>query len=169
MLGLAIDDVDPYIPPSMHNYSSARNCTRSDPPPLEQRSALMARVRSRDTKPEMIVRRIAHGLGYRFRLAYRGLPGTPDLVFPRHKKVILVHGCFWHRHDGCARTTTPKTRRSFWQAKFDRNVERDRQVIAALWGRGWDVLVIWECETKKTDELRTTIRYFMGNCDKRLR
>lgn len=111
------------------------------------RSMLMSRVRGKDTTPERAVRRAAHSLGYRFRLHRRDLPGTPDLTFPRLRKVIFVHGCFWHRHEGCRRTTTPKTRRGYWQDKFDRNVSRDRQNVAALRKSRWDVLVLWECET----------------------
>src|ERR1700693_3779959 len=90
--------------------------------PDPRRSALMARIRGKNTQPEIVVRRAAHALGYRFRLYRPDLPGSPDLVFPRLRKVILVHGCYWHRHPACSRTTTPKTRRSFWAAKFARNV-----------------------------------------------
>lgn len=106
----------------------------------------MARVAGRDTRPEMAVRRAAHALGFRYRLHRRDLPGTPDLVFTRYRTVIFVHGCFWHRHSGCRKATTPKTRRGFWQAKFDENVERDRRTVAALESAGWAVVVIWECE-----------------------
>lgn len=112
-----------------------------------QRSALMARVRSKDSKAELAVRRQAHLMGYRFRLHRRSLPGTPDLVFPRLNKAIFVHGCFWHRHRGCVRTTSPKTRRALWSAKFEQNVRRDRIKRRQLKALGWDVLVIWECET----------------------
>lgn len=112
-----------------------------------QRSALMARVRSKDSKPELVVRRLAHRMGYRFRLHRRDLPGTPDLVFPRFRKVVFVHGCFWHRHRGCTRTTNPKTRKAFWSHKFKQNVRRDRIKERQLKALGWDVLVIWECET----------------------
>jgi DNA mismatch endonuclease, patch repair protein len=106
----------------------------------------MARVTGRDTRPEMAVRRAAHALGLRYRLHRPDLPGRPDLVFPRHRGVIFVHGCFWHRHPGCRRTTSPKTRREFWQAKFDANIERDRRAYATLEADGWRVVVIWECE-----------------------
>ena len=107
----------------------------------------MAKVRSKDTAPELHVRRIAHALGYRFRLHRRDLPGSPDLVFPGRKAVIFVHGCYWHRHEGCRRTTTPKTRAEFWQAKFDANVRRDARDIARLEQQGWRTMVVWECET----------------------
>ena len=95
----------------------------------------------------MIVRRALHALGFRFRLHRRDLPGSPDIVLPRHRSVIFVHGCFWHRHAGCRRTTMPKTRAAFWQAKFDANQARDAQVEDALRRAGWWVHVIWECET----------------------
>lgn len=109
----------------------------------------MALVRSSDTKPERVVRKLAHGLGYRFRLRRRDLPGSPDLVFPGRRAVIFVHGCFWHRHDapGCWRSRLPKTRPEFWVPKLNGNVARDAGVEAELRERGWRVLVVWECET----------------------
>ncbi len=126
------------------------------------RSALMSRVKAKDTKPELRVRRLAHGLGYRYRLHRRDLPGSPDLVFSGRRKVLFVHGCFWHRHQGCRKTTMPKTRAKFWQRKFDDNVRRDERVIAALRDLGWDVLVVWECETSDEDLLRRTLLEFLG-------
>ena len=114
----------------------------------EARSALMAKVRGRDTKPELIVRRTLHALGYRFRLQARELPGRPDIVMRPRRKAIFVHGCFWHRHEGCRFTTTPKTRSEFWNAKFEANVARDNSAVEALVADGWRVLVIWECQTK---------------------
>ncbi len=127
-----------------------------------KRSEIMSRIRGRDTKPEMIVRRIAHGLGFRFRLHRRDLPGTPDLVFPRHRAVILVHGCFWHRHPGCKYATSPKTRVGFWERKFEGNVVRDRRNEAALQELGWRVMVIWECETRDAEEVAERISAFLG-------
>lgn len=124
------------------------------------RSALMARVRDKHSKPEMVVRRMAHRLGYRFRLHRRNLPGTPDLVFPSLRKVIFVHGCFWHRHKGCARTTSPKTRRDYWAQKFADNIKRDAQKTKLLKAHGWNVLVVWECETFETDSLSRRIAEF---------
>ncbi len=124
------------------------------------RSALMSRVKAKGTKPELNVRRVAHGLGYRYRLHRRDLPGSPDLVFPGRRKALFVHGCFWHRHQGCRKTTMPKTRAKFWQRKFDDNVRRDERVIAALRELGWDVLVVWECETSDEDLLRRTLIEF---------
>ena len=113
----------------------------------------MARIGSADTSPELAVRRLLHRLGYRFRLHRRGLPGTPDICFPGRKKAIFVHGCFWHRHEGCRRTTTPVTRTSFWNDKFRKNVERDRANLKALRELGWSVMVVWECETAKPEAL----------------
>lgn len=126
------------------------------------RSALMARIRGKDTKPEMIVRRLAHGLGYRYGLHRKGLPGSPDLVFPSRRKVVFVHGCFWHRHPGCRKASTPGTRREFWEAKFERNVERDIRKEIQLMAAGWEVLVIWECETRDVERLAATLRNFLG-------
>src|SRR5712691_747845 len=105
---------------------------KDDRPPTAERSALMAKVRGKNTRPELIVRTVSHELGYRFRLHQRKLPGNPDLVFPRLKKIVFVHGCFWHRHQGCRKASTPKTRRLFWQNKFDENVRRDARSISSL-------------------------------------
>ena len=118
----------------------------------------MSRVGATDTSAEMRVRRTVHVLGLRYRLHRRDLPGTPDLVFPKHGVVIFVHGCFWHRHPGCKKATFPKSRVWFWKKKFDRNVARDRQVIEDLVDLGWRVEIIWECETKNTDSLSRCIR-----------
>ena len=124
----------------------------------EDRSALMGRVRSSDTGPELKVRRLAHTMGLRFRLKRRDLPGSPDLVFPRYRLAVFVHGCFWHRHPGCARTTLPKSRVEFWIRKFQANVERDRRDVRALEKLGWRVLVLWECELKDESGLRGRLR-----------
>lgn len=114
------------------------------------RRALMARIGSADTAPELVVRTLLHRMGKRFRLHVRNLPGTPDIVLPKLRLVVLVHGCFWHRHAGCARTTTPAVNRTFWTRKFKRNVERDAEVRAALRADGWRVRVVWECETRRS-------------------
>jgi DNA mismatch endonuclease, patch repair protein len=126
-----------------------------------KRSALMARVRGKDTKPEMTVRRAVYALGHRYRLHRRDLPGSPDLVFAHQRKVIFVHGCFWHRHKGCRRTTTPKTRVRFWKSKFDANIDRDLKNVAALQAAGWKVLVIWECEAIDVAALRAKVKLFL--------
>lgn len=117
------------------------------------RSRIMRAVGQKHTAPEMAVRRILHALGYRFRVQRRDLPGSPDIVLPKYKTAIFVHGCFWHRHPGCKKATTPKTRVPFWTEKFERNVFRDRQKEAALREMGWQILVVWECETKDTATL----------------
>jgi len=129
---------------------------------VAERSQRMARIRSKDTKPEMTVRRSAHRLGYRYRLHRRDLPGVPDLVFPGRRKVIFVHGCFWHAHPHCTVANLPKSRRSFWSAKFKRNVERDRANERLLKQEGWDVLVIWECETKDKTRLAERLSQWLG-------
>ena len=127
-----------------------------------RRSCLMARIRGKNSKPELAVRKAAHLLGYRFRLHRKGLPGTPDLVFPRFKKVIFVHGCFWHRHLNCTRTTTPKTRAQYWIRKFSDNVERDQRKERELKALGWDVLVVWECETRPPSVLHKALVGFLS-------
>lgn len=129
--------------------------------PQETRSALMARIRHKDTKPEMKVRRLAHRLGFRFRLHRPDLPGKPDLVFPSRRAAILVHGCFWHQHEGCRKATIPRTRQDFWEAKLGRNVERDRATEAALRKLGWRVLVVWECETSDEEALSKRLTGFL--------
>ncbi len=117
----------------------------------EQRSFNMSRIRSRNTTPEMIVRSLVHQLGYRFRLHRRDLPGTPDLVFPSHRKVIFVHGCFWHMHRCRYGRVVPKTNYDFWQQKRMSNVLRDRRHCRALKALGWDILILWECWTRDVD------------------
>lgn len=126
-----------------------------------QRSALMSKIRGKNTQPELRVRGLAHSLGYRFRLHRRDLPGSPDIVFPGLKKAIFVHGCFWHRH-GCGRAYTPKTRTEFWTRKFAANVARDTRAQVALQRAGWDVLVIWECQTSSTQRLLGRLSRFLG-------
>lgn len=106
----------------------------------------MARIGPKNTKPEMLVRRALYRLGFRFRLHRRDLPGRPDIVLPKYRTAIFVHGCFWHRHPGCRRATTPKTRVTFWRQKFEANIKRDRKATEALEQAGWNVLVLWECE-----------------------
>jgi DNA mismatch endonuclease (patch repair protein) len=127
----------------------------------EARSRLMAQVRSRDTAPELRVRRLAHSLGLRFRLHDRTLPGRPDLVLRRHRAVIFVHGCFWHRHK-CSRATTPKSNPPYWTTKFAGNVQRDRRNAAALRRLGWRVLTVWECQTESEEKLRSRLTRFFG-------
>lgn len=128
-----------------------------------ERSERMARVRSTDTKPEMRVRRLVHGLGYRYRLHVRELPGTPDLVFPSRRAVIFVHGCFWHRHENCALARLPKSRLDFWRKKLESNTTRDAAQQERLRELGWRVLVVWECQLGDTAKLTDTIRHFLDN------
>ncbi|MDE2877863.1 very short patch repair endonuclease [Candidatus Palauibacter soopunensis] len=129
-----------------------------------ERSERMSRVRSKDTKLEIRVRRLVHGMGYRYRLHSTDLPGRPDLVFRPRRKVIFVHGCFWHRHDSCAKNRLPKSpeRREYWRNKLNGNARRDRLVQATLRDMGWRVLVVWECETKDLDDLAERIETFLG-------
>jgi DNA mismatch endonuclease, patch repair protein len=117
------------------------------------RSALMARIGSRNTSPELRVRQVFHRTGLRYRIHPRSLPGRPDLAFPSRRLVVFVHGCFWHRHPGCKSTRNPKSRLDFWNAKFTENMERDVRVRALLTSLGWSVLVIWECETHNREHL----------------
>ncbi|HEX8513991.1 MAG TPA: very short patch repair endonuclease [Allosphingosinicella sp.] len=124
----------------------------------KRRSEIMAQVRSKDTSAEVRVRKAAHGMGFRFRVHRKDLPGTPDLVFPKLRTAMFVHGCFWHQHPGCRRSSVPKTRAQFWLEKFRHNLARDQRVTEALEAEGWAVVVIWECETKSPDELRMAIR-----------
>lgn len=112
----------------------------------DQRMYLMSRVRAKDTKPELVVRSFLHRNGFRFRLHVKSLPGTPDIVLPKYKTVIDIRGCFWHRHPGCRKTTTPSTHVDFWQKKFTDNISRDQRIEAELQRLGWHVIVIWECE-----------------------
>ena len=128
----------------------------------ERRSALMRSVRQRDTAPELVVRRTLHSLGYRFRLHRKDLPGTPDIVLPRYKLAIFVHGCFWHRHQGCRLATMPASNVEFWVPKFEGNVARDVRKEAALRELGWQVLTVWQCETKDVASLAARLRALVG-------
>ena len=126
------------------------------------RSANMSRIRSRDTKPELVVRRVLYGLGYRYRLHRRDLPGVPDLVFPSRRKAIFVHGCFWHQHKGCVDGRLPQSRQDYWLPKLRRNVERDCENTAKLRNNGWKVLKLWECDILNGNKLRQRLIQFLG-------
>lgn len=126
----------------------------------ETRSRIMASVPRKNTSPELAVRRLVHSLGYRFRLHGRHLPGSPDIVMPRLKKVIYVHGCFWHRHR-CRKATTPASNQAFWQEKFAANRARDKRMCKELRELGWNSLVVWECQLKRLDWLRQRIERFL--------
>lgn len=129
-----------------------------------QRSERMSKVRSADTQLEMVVRQLVHGMGYRYRLHRRDLPGKPDLVFPARRKVIFIHGCFWHRHDdpSCRLARLPKSRLDFWVPKLDGNKARDIRTRERLEGMGWNVMTIWECQASDTEALKRRISEFLN-------
>jgi len=129
----------------------------------KRRSEIMSNIRAKGMKPEMIVRRLVHSMGYRYRLHRKDLPGKPDLVFPGRRKVIFVHGCFWHQHDdpACKIARVPQSNRDYWIPKLERNAARDAQHQAELRARGWDALVIWECELKDEEALRSKLIRFL--------
>lgn len=124
---------------------------------VRTRSEIMRAVPRRDTAPELAVRRLLHSLGLRFRLHRKDLPGTPDIVLPRHRTVLFVHGCYWHRHGGCRFSTDPKSNSAFWEAKFASNIERDARKTRELEALGWRVLVVWGCETRNLESLRNRL------------
>ena len=123
-----------------------------------RRSWNMSRIRGKDTKPEIAVRSMLHRLGYRFRLHRNDLPGRPDIVLPSRKTVILVHGCYWHRHSGCKYAYSPKSRIDFWEKKFAENTARDRRNMDELQSIGWRALVVWECELREPGELKNRLK-----------
>ena len=123
----------------------------------EKRSKNMSAIKSKNTKPEIAVRKLLHSLGYRFRLHRKDLPGTPDIVLPKYNTVIFVHGCFWHRHENCKYASTPKTRKEFWNKKFTENKKRDSEIQEKIKILDWRSVVIWECETKNIENLRDKI------------
>lgn len=133
---------------------------RLDPLSPRQRSERMSKIRQADTKPEMCVRRLVRGMGFRYRLHVKSLPGHPDLVFMSRQKVIFVHGCFWHQH-GCGRYRMPRSNREFWEPKLASNAERDKVTLTLLAQDGWKVLVIWECQIKDMDKLKLRIVEFL--------
>ena len=128
----------------------------------EQRHRCMSHIRCKDTEPEWAVRRMVHAMGFRYRLHVKGLPGKPDLVLPRYRKIIFVHGCFWHAHGCRTAQRPPATHRRFWKEKFATNVRRDEQALRQLWQAGWQVLVVWECETKEPEQLRSILTAFLA-------
>jgi len=127
----------------------------------EKRSRIMSRVRGKNTKPEIIIRSLLHNMGYRFRLHRKDLPGKPDITLPKYKKIILVHGCFWHGHVGCSRSRRPSTNQKFWNKKLDKNIERDKLTVNTLNQLGWEVLIIWSCEVNDTDKLKAKLLSFL--------
>lgn len=133
----------------------------------ERRSALMSRIRGKDTRPELAVRRLLHGIGYRYRLHRRDLPGKPDIVFGPRRAVVFVHGCFWHAHPDCSKARLPRSNEEFWTAKLAGNAERDARAVAALEAAGWRVLVVWGCEAKAGPELQDRLTRFLGPAGQR--
>lgn len=134
-----------------------------------ERSERMSRVRSKDTRPELLVRRLTHAAGFRYRLHDKRLPGRPDMVFRGRRKVVFVHGCFWHRHSNpdCKLARMPKSRLDFWKPKLDANRERDKRVQGELAHEGWETLIVWECETRRKECLKNKIIAFLeGNKDR---
>ncbi len=129
----------------------------------EQRSRNMAAIKGKNTKPELIIRKLTHRLGYRFRLHRRDLPGCPDLVFPALRRIIFVHGCYWHMHSCRRGSVTPKTNAAFWQAKRCGNVARDRRCVRELVANKWHVLILWECYTRDTRKLEKRLRQFLAS------
>lgn len=138
-------------------------CLMSDILSQSQRSQVMSRIRGTNTSPEMTIRRKLHSLGYRYTLHCRDLPGTPDIVFRKRKKVIQVNGCFWHRHEGCRYAYEPKSRTEFWKKKFEGTQSRDQRNATALAALGWDSLVVWECELKHMEEVTDRIIQFLSS------
>jgi DNA mismatch endonuclease (patch repair protein) len=128
----------------------------------EERSAHMGRIRRSNTKPERVVRTLLHAQGYRFRLQWNAAPGRPDIAFPGRRKLIWVHGCFWHQHEGCRLAHVPSTRREFWEAKFARNRVRDARDLKRAREDGWEPLIVWECETTEVSELAERLAEFVG-------
>lgn len=127
----------------------------------EKRSQIMSRVSGKNTKPEIVVRSLLHNLGYRFRLHRKDLPGKPDITLAKHKKVIFVHGCFWHGHGDCSRSKRPSTNEEFWREKLDKNIERDKATVNTLKKLGWKVLTVWTCEVKDTNKLKIKLLSFL--------
>ena len=124
----------------------------------ERRSWNMSRIRGENTRPERAVRSLLHRMGFRFRLHRRDLPGTPDIVLPKYRTVVFVHGCYWHRHPGCRYAYTPKSRVEFWKTKFSQNVKRDVQVRSELETLGWNIVIVWECELRDSEALGERLR-----------
>ncbi|QYZ78900.1 DNA mismatch endonuclease Vsr [Methanofollis formosanus] len=127
----------------------------------KKRSEIMSSVKSKDTQPELIVRRILRSMGYGYRLHRKDLPGTPDIVLTKYKKVIFVHGCFWHGHEGCSRAKLPQTNRKFWQEKIEKNILRDQKAFQDLRSLGWTSLIIWTCEIRDEEKLKEKITNFL--------
>ena len=129
----------------------------------DKRSWIMGRVKGKDTKPELLVRSLVHRMGFRFRLHRTDLPGKPDIVLPRHRKIIFINGCFWHGHKNCPRSKRPETNLDFWNAKIEGNIKRDTRIRRQLSKSGWKVCTVWECETRKSDILQKKVKRFLND------
>lgn len=130
-----------------------------------KRSEVMSKVRAKNTKPEIAVRKLLHHMGLRFRLHRNDLPGKPDICLPKYKAVIFVHGCFWHRHAKCQKTRMPKSNLAYWETKFANNIERDKQHKRSLKKLGWTVITVWECEVRNGAKLQQRLRKRVAECD----
>ncbi|MFP4546918.1 MAG: very short patch repair endonuclease [Fidelibacterota bacterium] len=128
----------------------------------DKRSEIMSNISDSNTKPEIIVRSILHKMGYRFRLHKKNLPGKPDIVLPKHRKIIFVHGCFWHSHENCRRSKRPSTNTKFWSKKLDSNKKRDKKILKQLKDIGWKVLIVWTCEINKIENLKNKLKMFLN-------
>jgi len=153
--------IDQLVSPGAARNIAKMVDTRTAGAKAEARSRIMRGVRKKNTKPELLVRRELHAMGFRFRLHRRDLPGTPDVIMPRHRAAILVHGCFWHQHVGCRHANLPRTRTDYWLPKLARNVKRDAQTEKELVALGWRVLVLWECELRDGVALRNRLQAFI--------
>ncbi len=132
----------------------------------QKRSSIMSTVKNRNTKPELIVRSMLHRMGYRFRIHRRDLPGNPDITLPKHKKIVFVHGCFWHGHKKCRRAKRPTTNQEFWNKKLNSNIKRDNKNVLELNKAGWQTLVVWSCEIKDKDNLMQRLQNFIAGVSK---
>ncbi|WP_420398161.1 very short patch repair endonuclease [Nioella sp.] len=128
----------------------------------ETRSRMMSGIRGKDTRPELLLRRALHARGFRYRLHPKTMSGRPDMVLPKYRVAVFVHGCFWHRHEGCRFASTPATRPEFWAAKFAANIRRDQKVVATLSEDGWRIAIVWECALKKHDDVHRTVEYLVN-------
>lgn len=128
-----------------------------------ERSRIMSRISGKDTQPELVVRSTLHKMGHRFRLHRDDLPGKPDITLPKHKKIIFVHGCFWHGHEGCLRSKRPSSNIKFWNEKLDKNLKRDQNNLRKIEELGWDALVVWACEVKNLKLLKKKLTSFLDN------
>lgn len=151
-------------PPTRYDFAGTQRMTDTLSP--SERSERMSRVKGKNSNPEMKLRKLIHGMGFRYRLHDRRLPGTPDLVFKSRRAVIFMHGCFWHRHKNCHLARLPKSKIDFWEEKLESNRVRDERNLASLRALGWSSLVVWECELKNPENVRQKVRYFLSSCER---